>query len=63
MLNLVYKKLAVILTDRENWRTDLEYQTELVFKMFVYQFLNSFTALYYTAFLQACSPSISNSTP
>ena len=33
------------LTDRENWRTEVEYERQLVVKMSAFQLVNSFGAL------------------
>ena len=56
VLNIGYKYLAVFLTDRENWRTEVEYERQLVVKMAAFQLVNSFGALYYTAFAQRYVP-------
>ena len=45
VLNIAYKHLAVFLTDRENWRTEVEYERQLVVKMSAFQLVNSFGAL------------------
>ena len=45
VLNIGYKYLAVFLTDRENWRTEVEYERQLVVKMSAFQLVNSFGAL------------------
>jgi anoctamin-10/anoctamin-7 len=44
--------VAVRLNNRENHRTDTEYENSLIAKLFVFQFVNSFAALYYTAFIK-----------
>ena len=44
VLNIGYKYLAVFLTDRENWRTEVEYERQLVVKMAAFQLVNSFGA-------------------
>ncbi|KAK7249407.1 intracellular chloride channel [Aureococcus anophagefferens] len=52
ILNLAYAKLAVKLTNRENWRTDQEHADALILRMFLFQFVNSFSPLYFTAFVR-----------
>ena len=49
ILNIVYGKVAVKLTRRENHRTDTEYEDSLIAKIFVFQFVNSYTSFYYLA--------------
>ena len=38
VLNLAYAKLAVRLTNRENWKTDQEHADALILRMFLFQF-------------------------
>lgn len=62
VLNNWFSKIARRLNDRENYRTDSEYEDALISKAFVFQFLNSFSSLFYVAFmkpfyaLDACVP-------
>ena len=48
--NELYFKLAFKLTDFENHRTDVEYEDSLNGKTFLFQFINSYISLFYTAF-------------
>jgi hypothetical protein len=52
IFNAVYNMIAVKLTDNENYRTDTQYEDSLIFKLFGFQFVNSFASLYYIAFIQ-----------
>ncbi|CAM9174547.1 unnamed protein product, partial [Ectocarpus fasciculatus] len=56
ILNIVYGKVAVKLTHRENHRTDTEYEDSLIAKIFVFQFVNSYTSFYYLAFIAPYLP-------
>ena len=51
----MYKKLAYILTDWENHRTQTEYDDALVLKTFIFYFVNSYASLFYIAFLRGSS--------
>ena len=50
VMNEVYSGLAIRLNDYENHRTDTEYENALVVKIFLFQVVNSYIALFYTAF-------------
>ena len=52
ILNFLYTTLAVKLTDRENWRTDAEYEDALILKLMLFTFVNSNSSLYFTAFVR-----------
>eukprot|EP00638_Chattonella_subsalsa_P000362 CAMPEP_0117736288 /NCGR_PEP_ID=MMETSP0947-20121206/1832_1 /TAXON_ID=44440 /ORGANISM="Chattonella subsalsa, Strain CCMP2191" /LENGTH=899 /DNA_ID=CAMNT_0005551533 /DNA_START=287 /DNA_END=2986 /DNA_ORIENTATION=+ len=55
-MNALYRAIAVILTDRENHRTDIMYQDALIAKIFVCQFVNSYANFYYIAFMMKLLP-------
>jgi len=57
VMNLVYKQVAVKLTDLENHRTETSYENTLIFKTFVFQFANSYTTLFYIAFVKGTNVS------
>jgi hypothetical protein len=44
--------MAIKLNNFENWRTDTEYEDNLIAKTFVFQFVNSYAALIYIAFIK-----------
>lgn len=50
VLNMVVRKLARWLCNIENHRTDDEYEESVAIKLFVFQFVNSYTSFYYLAF-------------
>jgi len=50
--NGVWRKVADYLTNWENHRTYTSYQDQLIFKIFMFQFVNSYTSLYYMAFFK-----------
>lgn len=52
LLNWLYCKVAVIMVDYENYRTDAEWESALVRRAFLFQFINSYFLLFYTAFLK-----------
>mmetsp|Transcript_17332 Transcript_17332/g.22103 ORF Transcript_17332/g.22103 Transcript_17332/m.22103 type:complete len:1054 (+) Transcript_17332:100-3261(+) len=52
VLGIVFKKMAGILTNWENHRTDVEYENNLIGKTFVFTFFNSYTTLIYFAFIR-----------
>eukprot|EP00092_Neocalanus_flemingeri_P018086 GFUD01019574.1.p1 GENE.GFUD01019574.1~~GFUD01019574.1.p1 ORF type:complete len:732 (-),score=148.33 GFUD01019574.1:22-2217(-) len=45
-----YNKVAIWLNDQENYKIDVRYENHLIFKKSMFQFVNSFLALFYTAF-------------
>ena len=51
-MNIIYGSIADALTDRENHRTDTQYEDSLIAKMFLFQFVNSYASLFYVAFIQ-----------
>jgi hypothetical protein len=52
VLNAVYNSVAIRLTDYENHRTNTEYEDSLIAKTFIFQFVNSFSSLFYIAFIK-----------
>lgn len=52
ILGKIYDKLAVVLTDWENHRTQTQYDDSLIIKTFAFQFANSYTSLFYIAFFR-----------
>lgn len=51
VFNVVYGMLAAKLNDWENHRTETEYEDNLVLKIFLFQFINSYIAFFYIAFV------------
>jgi len=52
IMNLVWRIIADKLNNWENHRTQTEYDDALTFKIFLFQFVNSYTSLYYIAFFK-----------
>jgi hypothetical protein len=52
IFNSLYGDYARTLNDYENYRTDTEYEDALIAKTFIFQFVNSFAALFYIAFVK-----------
>jgi len=48
--NIAYSYLAYALNDRENHRTETQYEDALITKTFVFQFINSYASFFYVAF-------------
>jgi len=58
-----YSKVAIRLNNRENHRTDTQYQNSLISKLFLFKFVNSYASFIYIAFVsqpaihEICHPS------
>jgi len=52
ILNMIYRNIAVRMNEWENHRTETSYHDNLLFKIFLFQFVNSYTSLYYIAFFK-----------
>lgn len=52
ILNYLYDYLAVFLTDMEFRRTQTEYDNSLSLKIYLFQFINYYSSLFYIAFLK-----------
>ncbi|BFZ24946.1 hypothetical protein BsWGS_27984 [Bradybaena similaris] len=52
MLLMIYGRLAFLLTDWEYLRTQSEYDSSITLKLFVFQFINCFSSIYYIAFFK-----------
>ncbi|XP_076545995.1 anoctamin 8 white walker isoform X3 [Osmia lignaria lignaria] len=50
LMDEAYFKVAVWLNDMENYRLDTEYENHLIYKVALFQFVNSFLSLFYIAF-------------
>ncbi|KAL5013614.1 hypothetical protein ScPMuIL_007884 [Solemya velum] len=49
---LVYEKLALKLTQWEMHRTQTEFEDQLTFKVFIFQFVNFYSSIFYIAFFK-----------
>jgi hypothetical protein len=52
IMNIVYKFIAVKLTDWELHRTPTQYEDSLIYKLYIFQFFNFYTSLFYIAFFR-----------
>ncbi|KAJ8021915.1 Anoctamin-7 [Holothuria leucospilota] len=52
VLGQVYQRLAGMLNDWEMHRTQTEYEDNLTFKVFIFQFMNFFSSVFYIAFFK-----------
>ncbi|XP_052796169.1 anoctamin-8-like [Mya arenaria] len=50
ILDEIYKKIASWLNDKENYRMEETYENNLIIKLVLFQFVNSFLSLFYIAF-------------
>ncbi|CAM9401930.1 unnamed protein product, partial [Laminaria digitata] len=50
--NKIYRKVATRLTEKENHRTEEEYQNNLMIKRFLFEAFDSYISLFYLAFVQ-----------
>jgi hypothetical protein len=51
-LNYVYRRLALWLNEFENHRTESAYEEQLTIKLFIFQFINSFSSSFYIAYVK-----------
>jgi len=52
IFNQIYRRIAIRMNEWENHRTASDYQDSLLIKIFLFQFVNSYTSLYYIAFFK-----------
>ncbi|KAJ6653640.1 hypothetical protein lerEdw1_009016 [Lerista edwardsae] len=52
ILNMIYEKVAIMITDFELPRTQTEYENSLTTKMFLFQFVNYYSSCFYIAFFK-----------
>uniref|UniRef100_A0A8B9RV37 Anoctamin n=1 Tax=Accipiter nisus TaxID=211598 RepID=A0A8B9RV37_9AVES len=52
ILNFLYEKIAIWITDMEIPRTHMEYENRLTMKMFLFQFVNYYSSCFYVAFFK-----------
>ena len=53
VFGLVYRRVAQVLTDWENPRTQSGWENSFTYKMFAYQFVNVYSSIFYIAFLKS----------
>lgn len=52
IMNAVYDSVKCKLNDAENWSTNTQYEDALILKTFIFKFANSYSALFYIAFIK-----------
>ncbi|XP_073476055.1 anoctamin-6 isoform X2 [Aquarana catesbeiana] len=52
LLNILYEKVAIMITDFELPRTKTDYENSLTTKMFLFQFVNYYSSCFYIAFFK-----------
>ncbi|XP_076011820.1 anoctamin-5-like [Genypterus blacodes] len=52
ILNFLYERVAIWITDLEIPKTHLEYENRLTMKMFLFQFVNYYSSCFYVAFFK-----------
>lgn len=52
ILNFIYDYLAEWLTEREYQRTQMQYDDSLALKIYMFQFVNYYSSIFYIAFLK-----------
>jgi len=52
VLESVYKWIATKMNNWENYRTETQYEDQLIYKLFLVQFVNAYIALFYIAFVK-----------
>lgn len=53
ILKFVYQRVAILLTDWENPRTQTDYEDSFTVKMFWFQFVNTYASVFYVAFFKS----------
>lgn len=53
IFDMIYRYLSRLGNEWENWRTEQEYQDALITKSFFFKFFNSFSSLFYLAFVRS----------
>ena len=51
LMNLILMRISVMLNNFENYRTESEYRTHLIIKVFSFRFVSQFGTVYYYAFI------------
>lgn len=57
IFNFLFQFLAAVLTNRENHRTDTQYEDAMIAKLFFFQFVNSYASFFYIGFIAQYQPS------
>ena len=54
IMNFLYRYVAKMLNNWENYEYDSQYNDALTMKLYIFQFINSYSALFYIAFFKTC---------
>jgi len=52
VMNVIYQRIAEYLNDMENHHTDTQYEDNLIGKVFLFQFVNSYASFFYISFIK-----------
>lgn len=63
IFNFLYEIVARKLTDAENHKTDTMYQDSLILKIFLFQFVNSYSSFFFIAFIAGNLDPVPNQDP
>ena len=55
VMNMVYGKIAEVMTNWENHETETQYSDNLALKLFLFKFINSYISLFYIAFIKSAN--------
>ncbi|CAH8586465.1 unnamed protein product [Heterobilharzia americana] len=58
IMKLIYDRMATKLTDIENHRTQVEYDNSLTLKLYLLQFVNYYSSIFYIAFIQGTTSAV-----
>jgi anoctamin-10/anoctamin-7 len=50
--NLIFEVIANKINNLENWETESEYEINLIVKLILFKFINSYSSLFYIAFIR-----------
>ena len=53
IMTVVWRNFAFMLNDRENWKTDTEWEDALTLKTFLFMFVNNYSGCFYIVLLQS----------
>ncbi|CAM9908057.1 unnamed protein product [Heterosigma akashiwo] len=53
LMNLVYTRVAIAFTEKENHQTDSQFENSLISKMILFQAVNSYSTFYYISFMKS----------
>lgn len=51
VLNMLYRSVVTFLNNKENHRTDTQYEDSLIIKMFFFSFINNYSSFFFIAFI------------